>query len=50
MVDAKLHEPDERGATIDSPIGLTSDEAHWRLVVIGPNVVSDEALPRWHDA
>ena len=48
MVGAKLHEPDEHGgATIDSPVGLTSDEAHRRLVVIGSNIVRDEALPRW---
>ena len=47
MVDAKLLEPDESGATIGSPIGLTSDEARRRLAEFGPNAVSEAAPPRW---
>ena len=47
MVGAKLLEPDESGATIGGPIGLTGDEARRRLAEFGPNAVSDKAPPRW---
>jgi H+-transporting ATPase len=47
MVEAKLLEPGAGRAAIGSPIGLTSDEARRRLAEFGPNVVSEEAPPRW---
>lgn len=47
MVDAKLLEPKAGSATIDAPVGLTSEAAHQRLVEFGPNVVSEEAQSGW---
>ena len=47
MAGAKLREPDERRAAVDSPVGLTSDEARRRLAEFGPNAVNEAAAPRW---
>src|SRR5208282_6533291 len=47
MVDARLLESNERRATVDAPVGLTSDEARRRLAQFGPNAVSEAPAPRW---
>ena len=47
MVDASLLEPAERQTAIDTPLGLTGDEARRRLAQFGPNAVSEAPAPRW---
>jgi H+-transporting ATPase len=47
MIGAALFEPASTGAALDSPAGLSSEEARRRLAEFGPNAVSEIAPPRW---